>query len=142
MSDCVDTSLLRGVNALTAAMTVGKIGMNDKRAADVLKVTMEKRGLNEFGSKILKEERLDMVVRSRQNERLADHSDMTFRCECDDPVCLKTIMMSTEEYQKVHQKTKHFTVVPEHVRADLEEVVSAFNNYVLVAKFFPRTQAG
>lgn len=102
---------------------------------------MEKRVLNEFGSKILNEERMEHEIKSRRSKRLADYSHMVFRCECDDNSCDETISMSTEEYQMVHSKTKYFIVVRSHVRLDLEEIVTAFSNYVLVAKFFPHPKA-
>lgn len=111
--------------------------MNDKSPTEALKAAIEKRILNEFGSKILNEERMDKVLPSRKSSRLEAHSNMAFHCECDDQECSETVEMSTEEYQKVHSKTKYFVVVPQHVRLDLEEVISTFSNYILVAKFFP-----
>jgi len=111
--------------------------MNDKSPTEALKVAIEKRILNEFGSKILNEERMDKVMQSRKSARLADYSNMAFHCECDDVACGETIAMSTEEYQRVHSKTKYFIVVPDHVRLDLEEIISSFTSYILVAKFFP-----
>lgn len=106
-----------------------------------LKISMEKRVLNEFGSKILNEERMDEVVQLRKGSRLADHAKMNFHCECDAAECHDTISMSTEEYQKVHSKTKNFIVIPSHVRLDLEEIIGSFGNYALVAKFFPHPKS-
>ncbi len=114
--------------------------MNDKSPTEALKVAIEKRILNEFGSKILNEERMEKVVQSRKDIRLQDHSNMAFHCECDDEACHETILMSTEEYQRVHAKTKYFAVIPAHVRLDLEEVVNSFTTYTLVAKFFPHSR--
>lgn len=111
--------------------------MQSESPTEALKIAIEKRILNEFGSKILNEERLDRVVESRKAANQSPHSDMSFLCECDDKVCGETILMSTEEYQRVHRKTKYFVVVPSHVRLDLEEVISSFSHYVLVGKFFP-----
>lgn len=111
--------------------------MNDKSPTEALKIAMEKRILNEFGSKILNEERIDSVARARKSPRLENHSTVGFHCECDDNDCAEIIHMSSEEYSRVHTKTKHFVVVPTHVRIDLEEIVTTFTNYVLVAKFFP-----
>ncbi len=111
--------------------------MNDKSPREALKVAMEKRILNEFGSKILNEERLDKVVQSRNSKRLGSYADMAFHCECDDKECNETISMSTEEYQRMHNKTKYFIVVPSHVRHDIEEIINSFGNYALVAKYFP-----
>lgn len=115
--------------------------MHDKSPMEAIKVAMEKRVLNEFSAKILNEERLDKVVESRRSGRTSEHSEMIFTCECDDPKCVEKVTMSTEEYKHVHNKTKYFIVVPRHVQFDIEEVVERFNNYCLVAKFFPRKQA-
>jgi hypothetical protein len=112
--------------------------MHEKLPTNALKVAMEKRILNEFGSKILNEERLEKVIKNRREERLSQHNEMLFHCECDDRDCAATISLSTEEYERVHSKTKYFVVVPGHVRPDLEEVITTFNTYVLVGKFFPR----
>jgi len=111
--------------------------MSSKSPTEALKVAMEKRILNEFGSKILNEERMDKVSRLRKSARLEAFANMAFQCECDDDACIETISMSSEEYQQVHSRTKHFVVVPSHVRHDLEEVLSTFTSYVLVAKFYP-----
>ena len=112
--------------------------MNENQPTKALKGSMEKRVLNEFGSKILNEERLDRVINSRRKERRSHHAEMAFHCECDDQGCLETILLSTEEYERVHSKTKYFIVIPGHVRLDLEEIITSFSNYVLVGKFFPR----
>ena len=99
---------------------------------------MEKRVLNEFSAKILNEEQLEHVMDSRRSSRTSEHAEMLFACECDDPACTEKITMSTEEYKHVHNKTKYFIVALDHVQFDIEEIVEKFNNYVLVAKFFPR----
>lgn len=112
--------------------------MDDKLPTEALKVAMEKRILNEFGAKILNEERLDNVIKSRRGQRASDHAEMLFHCECDTKSCMETISISTEEYERVHSKTKYFIVVPSHVRLDLEEIIFSFTNYAQVGKFFPR----
>ena len=111
--------------------------MNDQTQADAIQIAIEKRILNEFSSKILNEERMEHVVSTRKGSHLSAHVDMSFHCECDDRSCAESIQLSTEEYKHVHTKTKHFIVVPAHVRLDLEKVIAAFNSYVLVEKFFP-----
>jgi hypothetical protein len=102
-----------------------------------LKVSMDKRILNEFGSKILNEERVEAISTSR-SERVSRDLLMLFNCECDDAKCESLISISSEEYEKAHSKTKYFIVLPGHVRADLEENIASFKDYVIVAKFFPR----
>lgn len=106
-----------------------------------MKIAIEKRILNEFGSKILNEERMDKVLRLRKGRHLEDHSDMAFNCECDDEDCHEIISMSTEEYERVHAKTKYFIVSTSHVRVDLEEIISSFTTYTLVAKYFPHAKS-
>ena len=115
--------------------------MHTNTHMETLKVAVEKRVLNEFGAKILNEERMDKVVDSRRGGRTSEHSEMLFACECDDLTCTKKITMSTEEYKHVHNKTKYFIVTPDHVQFDLEEIIEKFHNYSLVAKFYPRKQA-
>lgn len=104
---------------------------------EALLISNEKRILNEFASKILNEERLEKIFDLRKNARLEPHADTEVHCECDSKDCAEIILMSTEEYRHSHTKTKHFVVIPPHVRLDLEEIIASFNNYVLVAKFFP-----
>ena len=111
--------------------------MHDKMSREALKVPIKKGVLNEFGSKILNEQRLDKVMLLRTTARLGEHVDMAFHCECDDKVCEEIISMSTEEYQRMHSKTKYFIVVPSHIRHDLEEIINSFGSFALVAKYSP-----
>jgi hypothetical protein len=103
--------------------------------------SIDRRVLNEFASKILNEERLSaMSDISDRGKRLSEFATMLFHCECDDKKCDQYIAMSTEEYTKMHTKTKQFVVVNAHVRIDIEKVVEHFNSYSLVEKFFPGTK--
>jgi hypothetical protein len=111
--------------------------MPEKSIIAAHKASKAKRVLNEFDTKIINEEKLDKVVESRETSHQSSHSVMSFKCECDNKACPETIQMSTEEYQQVHRTTKSFVVVPRHVRLDLEEIVIAFSDYVIVAKLFP-----
>lgn len=111
--------------------------MHEKVPSEALKAPIKKRVFKEFGSKILNEERLDKVMLSRKTTRLGEHVDMAFHCECGDETCEETISMSTEEYQRMHRKTKYFVVVPSHIRHDLEEIISSFGSFALVAKYSP-----
>src|ERR1700684_2264507 len=109
--------------------------MGNTSPLGTLKVANEKRILNELGGKILNEERMDKVLDARKGGHHSAHSAMLFTCECDDADCVESISMSTEEYKTVHRKTMHFIVIPSHVHLDLEEVITAFDNYTLVRKF-------
>jgi hypothetical protein len=114
--------------------------MNEERI-ETIKIALEKRILNEFSAKILNEERIDQIHTSRKKGPLSSHSEVTFNCECDDKSCKEKILMSTQEYTHVHRKTKNFIVVPSHVRLDIEEIVSEFSTYAVVAKYFPHKAA-
>ena len=103
-----------------------------------IQVSLDKRILNEFASKILNEERMEKVVgaRARANH-LEPYVDITFHCECDDRECDEVISMPTEMYERIHKKTKQFMVVPSHIRPDIEDIGERFQNYVVVEKHFP-----
>lgn len=104
----------------------------------LVKISLDKRILNEFASKILNEETLDEVgdlnKRAKRPEPLMD---VLFNCECDDAACTETISMSTEMYARTHRKTKQFVVVPSHIRADIEAIKDRLSTYAVVAKYFP-----
>lgn len=111
--------------------------MKDSSPIRELKIALEKRILNEFASKILNEEKMDKNAESLRGSRLSDFSEVPFHCECDDAACAAFVSISTEEYQKVHTRTRNFVVVPAHVRLDIEEIITSFPNYAVVGKFFP-----
>jgi hypothetical protein len=115
--------------------------MSDNMISPTDSTTKQKRVLNEFDTKIENEEKLDTVVEARELGEGSLHDIMPFDCECDDKGCVQTISMSTEEYKRVHLKTNNFVVVPSHVQLDIEEIITSFSNYAIVAKFFPRTSA-
>ena len=108
--------------------------MGQKLPDNIVKVSAEKRILNEFISKALNEERKDIVVESREDSHVSDHAEMVFHCECDDAGCNETISLSPEEYTRMHRKATQFMVVPGHVSLDLEDVVASFSTFILVAK--------
>lgn len=109
--------------------------MADKTTVMSRVITREKRVLNEFDTKIDNEEKMEKVVLSRENGDQSDYSTMSFRCECDDRACDEIIVISIEEYQRVHRPTRQFIVVPDHVQLDLEKVITILGNYVVVDKF-------
>jgi hypothetical protein len=112
--------------------------VHDKTIIPTRKISKNERVLNEFGSKIENEEKLDAVVEAREPGDRSLHDILPFDCECDDKGCTETISMSTEEYKQVHHRTNNFAVIPSHVRLDIEEVTTTFSNYVTVKKLFPR----
>lgn len=106
-----------------------------------LKISKDKRILNEFATKIINEERRDKIIDSRgRSNRLSPFTDTLFRCECDDPECTDSIQIPPEEYAKVHHRTNQFIVVPSHVKLDLEEIVISLPSFVVVEKYFPNSK--
>jgi hypothetical protein len=105
-------------------------------------MVLKQRILNEFASKILNEDKLEIVVGQRKRgKHPSNFVDMLFHCECDKQACAEMIAVSTEEYENSHHKTKQFMVVPAHVGSDIEKVTVQFANYALVEKFFPHAPA-
>jgi hypothetical protein len=111
--------------------------MKDISPTKALQIALEKRVLNEFASKILNEEKMDKHIQDQRGSRLSHLSQVPFHCECDDETCTAYISLSTEEYLQVHSKTRNFIVVRQHVRLDIEEIISSFPGYAVVGKYFP-----
>lgn len=114
--------------------------MNAALPHETLRISREKRVLNEFEAKIQNEATVEKVIESRRVSHSSEFSHVLLRCECDDQACTDTISISVEEYQHMHLKTMNFIVSRNHVNFDLEEVISSFANYVLVAKVFPASR--
>ena len=55
-------------------------------------------------------------------------------CECADPTCVQTIAISASQYEEVRREPRHFAVLPGHVYAEVESVVSESRTYVVVEK--------
>lgn len=109
-----------------------------KSATERLKASTDKRILNEFSNKTLNEDKIIQVTVERaSNQGLPANSHMLLHCECDNKTCTKMISISTEDYSRVHHKTKQFIVVNEHICRDIEKVIKDFGPYTLVEKFFP-----
>jgi len=79
------------------------------------------------------------------NERLQDIADSfqsvsstaVFSCECAALSCTEQIEMSMDEYEAVRSHPNHFAVLPGHVFADVENVISENERFVVVAKIGP-----
>jgi hypothetical protein len=121
-------------------LLAGGILMNQPRDI-LLGVVIEKKSLAATESKNLNEDRMDKVhgTDAKGVKLLADHVEISFHCECNDPTCTEMIMMSTEEYRNMHRLAKNFVVVPKCLRLEFEEIVSRFSKYIVVAKYDPPT---
>lgn len=110
----------------------------DRSTKKTTNVTANKRILNEINAKVVNEQNSDKVVELRKDTKVSHHAEMLFGCECDTKSCPGTISLSPAEYAHVHQKNMHFMVLPNHVRLDIEEVVTRFKYYCVVKKLFPQ----
>jgi hypothetical protein len=61
-------------------------------------------------------------------------SNATFACECADVQCVEQLELSLDEYEAVRSDSSQFVVLPGHVYADVERVVSKNARFVVVAK--------
>jgi hypothetical protein len=57
-----------------------------------------------------------------------------FFCECGDLDCAERIVMSIAEYEAVRAEPTQFCVRPGHVRVEVERVVEAAAEYLVVEK--------
>jgi hypothetical protein len=60
-------------------------------------------------------------------------------CECGDEDCTVAIQLTPGEYESVRAEETQFAIVPEHVRPEVEDVVSEHEGWALVRK---RGEAG
>ena len=69
------------------------------------------------------------------NEALSTVSDeFAIACECADGGCVQTLNIRQEEYEAVRSSPRQFVVLPGHIVADVEVVVSENVGYVVVEK--------
>lgn len=76
------------------------------------------------------------------NERLADRVEATvgedasfgILCECADPDCTERITLTPAEYEQAHVEPTQFIVLEGHVAADIEDVVSESERFLVVRK--------
>jgi hypothetical protein len=58
----------------------------------------------------------------------------TIVCECAELTCLRTLDIEERAYLEVRENPRRFVVLPDHVCADVERVVGAFDGYAIVEK--------
>jgi hypothetical protein len=70
------------------------------------------------------------------NERIMDMCSngeaVEFVCECSDPECATTVLMSPDDYEHVRAASVRFLVIPGHEVLEIERVVSREDGYVTV----------
>ena len=66
---------------------------------------------------------------------LVDADDRTpFLCECEDPRCTSTMLLTLPEYEQARQSGDWFIVTPEHEERTRGEVIAKQDGFVLVKK--------
>jgi hypothetical protein len=76
------------------------------------------------------------------NERIEDLNEVfgemsgefVVVCECADPMCAEQIPLSREAYERTRANSAQFVLRPGHQTADVEEIVAAEAEYVVVEK--------
>ncbi len=75
------------------------------------------------------------------NERMADwkerhaaHQEELYLCECADPECSERLALTREQYERVRAHSRHFAVRAGHEVPDVEVVVEAIDDWVIVEK--------
>ena len=57
-----------------------------------------------------------------------------FACECADVTCIEQMSLTVDEYEELRSHPNRFAVLPGHVVADVERVVSENDRYMVVEK--------
>jgi hypothetical protein len=75
------------------------------------------------------------------NERVADVNQQVgpserteFICECGNAGCIETVTLTLEQYERVRAHELHFVVRAGHERLDVESVIFAEGDFVVVQK--------
>ena len=77
---------------------------------------------------------LDMTVRPI--------TPIHFYCECSDENCLKRVVLTSVEYNKIHTQINHFMIMKGHEVSAIEKVVETHKNYIIVEKFDKNPTSG
>jgi hypothetical protein len=65
---------------------------------------------------------------------LGPETPYEFVCECSTTDCFERVLLAVVEYERIRQEGTQFFMVPEHVDLEVEQVISAHDGYVVVAK--------
>jgi hypothetical protein len=78
------------------------------------------------------------------NERVAEVShgadgaaEIDFLCECADDACKDVVTLHRSEYEAVRSDPRQFVIVPGHVVADIEVVLTEGERFAVVRKIGP-----
>lgn len=80
-------------------------------------------------------ERVRKFVEERSAERGRRAPKLHFYCECHDEDCRERIVMTPTKYQRLHQNSSQFIIIPGHRNPNIERLVRAEPEYVVVEKY-------
>jgi hypothetical protein len=63
-----------------------------------------------------------------------DEHPYEFVCECSTSGCFERITLTLREYERVRGDGTHFLLVPGHEDLEIEQVIAAYEQYVVVEK--------
>jgi hypothetical protein len=67
-------------------------------------------------------------------DRLQVSTPLPFHCECSDASCVERVSIAPEEYKRVVNERFHFIVIPGHENSEVERVVAAHAEFLVVEK--------
>lgn len=103
---------------------------------DSTQVSIAKRVQNELAFRKQNEIKVSRVIDAREKSNsTTDHQDMAFHCECDNALCIETILLPTQIYEREHEQSNRFIVKHGHVHTDIETVFLKYPSYIVVKKF-------
>lgn len=88
----------------------------------------ERLALNEAAFRVANERSKHWEERHRESET------ELYLCECASLSCPRRIPLSREAYEAVRSDSRHFFCAPGHEVADVETVIEAHEDYVVVEK--------
>jgi hypothetical protein len=62
------------------------------------------------------------------------NAERTFLCECADPGCAERLEVPLDEYEQVREDAATFVLDPDHVRPEIERIVTRRRGYAVVKK--------
>jgi hypothetical protein len=64
----------------------------------------------------------DRICASAARLKFADDQRAPFECECGDPRCLGTVMLTLAVYARLHEEQRRFVLLPGHQKVAEERV--------------------
>ncbi|MGZ8702407.1 MAG: hypothetical protein ACXWZY_08975 [Gaiellaceae bacterium] len=73
------------------------------------------------------------IERAAESQGIDSH-EFEFFCECSDRACTEKVVVTLAEYSRARANSKRFIVVKGHVIQEIEHVVDAAEDHVLIEK--------